>query len=130
MSGYSTTEQANLRLIRAVYEQVLNPIDSSRVDDYFRPDYIQHSPLARTGSGGLKEFLDWARAHSPEAVHHVKRVFADGDFVIAHVHVIIHPGERGLAVIDIFRIEDGLVAEHWDAAQPVPDQSNNTNGMF
>lgn len=130
MNDYSATEAANRRLVLEVYERVLNPIDSARVDDYFRPDYIQHSPLAQTGAQGLKDFLDWARANSPDAVHHVKRVLADGAFVMAHVHVIIHPGDRGNAVIDIFRIEDGRIAEHWDAAQPVPEQSNNDNGMF
>jgi predicted SnoaL-like aldol condensation-catalyzing enzyme len=50
--------------------------------------------------------------------------------VIAHVHVIINPGERGNAVVDIFRIEDGRIAEHWDVAQVVPADSANSNGMF
>jgi predicted SnoaL-like aldol condensation-catalyzing enzyme len=86
--------------------------------------------MARTGAEGLKEFLDWARAHSPDAEHSVKRVFVDGDYVVAHVHVIIRPGERGNAVVDIFRIQDGRIAQHWDAAQPVPAESANANGMF
>jgi predicted SnoaL-like aldol condensation-catalyzing enzyme len=46
------------------------------------------------------------------------------------VHVIINPGDRGNAVVDIFRIENGRIAEHWDVAQPVPEQSANHNGMF
>ncbi|MGH8150301.1 MAG: nuclear transport factor 2 family protein [Steroidobacteraceae bacterium] len=123
-------EEANRRLILDVYEKVLGPLDASRVDDYFAPDYIQHSPLAASGAKGLKAFLDWARANSPAATHHVKRVFVDGDHVIAHVHVVIHPGDRGRAVVDIFRIAGGKVAEHWDAAQEIPVQSANANGMF
>jgi predicted SnoaL-like aldol condensation-catalyzing enzyme len=123
-------EEANRRLIQDVYERVLGPLDASRVDDYFAPDYIQHSPLAATGAEGLKAFLDWARANSPAAVHHVKRIFVDGDHVVAHVHVVIHPGDRGRAVVDIFRIAGGKVAEHWDAAQEIPAQSANANGMF
>lgn len=130
MSRHTEREEANLRLVRGVYEHVLQPLDSARVDDYFAPGYIQHNPMAKTGADGLKAFLDWAKSTSPDAEHRVKRMFADGDYVIAHVHVIINPGERGNAVIDIFRIEKGRVAEHWDSAQPVPETSSNENGMF
>jgi predicted SnoaL-like aldol condensation-catalyzing enzyme len=59
VGGYSPVEQANLELVRTVYSEVLEPLDSSRVDRYFRPDYIQHSPMAATGAAGLKAFLDW-----------------------------------------------------------------------
>lgn len=128
--SYTPREEANRQLVLGAYEHVLKPLDSSRVDDFFAPGYIQHNPLARTGASGLKEFLNWARAHSPDAEHRVKRVFADGDHVIAHVHVIVNPGERGNAVVDIFRIEGGRIAEHWDVAQSVPAQSANSNGMF
>lgn len=128
--SHTPLEEANRRLVLEMYARVLQPLDAGRVDDYFAEGYIQHSPLARTGSAGLKEFLDWARARSPDAEHRVKRVFADGDYVIAHVHVIINPGERGNAVVDIFRLEDGRIAEHWDVGQPVPEHSNNSNGMF
>ena len=128
--GYSSNEIFNLDLVTKVYKNVLGPLDSSRVDNYFRKDYIQHSPMAATGAQGLKDFLDWASANSPDAEHHVKRMFADGDHVVAHVHVIIEPGTRGNAVIDIFRIEGGLVAEHWDAGQAIPETSANNNGVF
>lgn len=126
----SSRRARNRRLVMAVYEHVLKPLDASRVDEYFRSDYIQHNPMARTGAAGLKAFLIWARSVSPAAEHHVKRLFVDGDYVIAHVHVIINPGEWGNAVVDIFRIQDGMVAEHWDVAQKVPQRAQNGNGMF
>jgi predicted SnoaL-like aldol condensation-catalyzing enzyme len=123
-------EEANLRLVRAMYDAVLGPLDAARVDDFFRSDYIQHSPIAETGAAGLKRFLAWARETSPEARHHVKRLLVDGDYVIGHVHVVIRPGERGHVAIDIFRIENGRIAEHWDATQPVPESAGNANGLF
>jgi predicted SnoaL-like aldol condensation-catalyzing enzyme len=129
MSDRTMREQENHRLVAAMYERVLQPLDSSRVDEFFAPDYIQHSPLAATGAQGLKDFLDWARSTSPNAEHRVKRLFVDGDYVIAHVHVIINPGERGNAVVDIFRIADGRIAEHWDVAQEVRSSANE-NGVF
>ncbi len=127
---YTRQEEANRRLVLDVYEQVLQPLDASRVDEFFAEDYIQHNPMAASGAAGLKAFLLWARESSPHAEHRVKRIFVDGDYVIAHVHVIIHPGDRGNAVVDIFRIANGKVAEHWDAAQEIPAQAANANGMF
>jgi predicted SnoaL-like aldol condensation-catalyzing enzyme len=123
-------EEANRRLVANMYERVLKPLDSSRVDEFFARDYVQHNPLAVSGAQGLKDFLDWARARAPAAEHRVKRMFVDGDYVIAHVHVIINPGDLGNAVVDIFRVAQGRIAEHWDVAQEVPTQSANANGMF
>ena len=123
-------EEANRRLVANMYERVLKPLDSGRVDEFFARDYVQHNPLAATGAQGLKDFLDWARARAPAAEHRVKRMFVDGDYVIAHVHVIINPGDTGNAVVDIFRVANGRIAEHWDVAQEVPAKAANTNGMF
>ncbi len=127
---YSPEELQNRQLVENMYRYVLNPIDSSRVDDFIAPDYIQHSPLAASGAQGLKDFLDWAKHHSPHATHNVKRIIVDGDMVVAHVHVVINPGDKGNAVIDIFRIVDNKIVEHWDASQPIPENSANSNGVF
>jgi predicted SnoaL-like aldol condensation-catalyzing enzyme len=127
---YTPQEEANRRLVLAMYERVLQPLDSSHMEEFFTSDYIQHNPSVATGPQGLKGILDRARVQSPHAQHRVKRVFVDGDYVIAHVHVIINPGELGRAVVDIFRIESGRIAEHWDVAQPVPEHPANDNGMF
>jgi len=43
---------------------------------------------------------------------------------------VFNPGERGLAIVDILRVEGCKIAEHWDVAQAVPEKSANTNGMF
>jgi predicted SnoaL-like aldol condensation-catalyzing enzyme len=57
-------------------------------------------------------------------------VFADGDYVILHVHAVREPGTRGNAIVDIFRLEDGKIVEHWDVVQPIPEKAANANGMF
>jgi hypothetical protein len=54
----------------------------------------------------------------------------DGDHVIVHVHVVRFPGDPGLAVIDIFRVEDDAIVEHWDVLQEVPAKPVNPNPMF
>ena len=65
-----------------------------------------------------------------DAKSEVKRAFVDGDFVILHVHSIRAPGERGVAILDIFRLENGKVVEHWDVVQPIPETGANDNTMF
>ncbi|TAJ31977.1 MAG: polyketide cyclase, partial [Nitrospirae bacterium] len=55
----------------------------------------------------------------------MKRVFADGDYVILHVHAKRDSGARGTVVVDIYRIENGKIVEHWDVPQDVPEQSAN-----
>jgi predicted SnoaL-like aldol condensation-catalyzing enzyme len=123
-------ELANIRLVERVYEEVLGPIDSGAVDGLFDPGYIQHNPSIETGSASLKAMLDRAKAKYPDAVHIVKRILADGDLVAAHVHIIFEPGTPGVAAVDIFRIENGRIAEHWDVNQPVSTAPNNSNTMF
>jgi predicted SnoaL-like aldol condensation-catalyzing enzyme len=130
MSARTKQELANLRLVKRIYAEVLGPIDSGAVDALFDPGYIQHNPNAATGSQGLKEMLDRAKLKYPHAEHRVKRMLVDGDLVAAHVHVIFHPGDEGFAVVDLFRIAHGKIAEHWDVMQPITCDSKNNNGRF
>ncbi|WP_323187675.1 nuclear transport factor 2 family protein [Streptomyces sp. NBC_01275] len=66
----------------------------------------------------------------PEAAYEEKRVVSDGDLVLLHFSGVLAPGAPGLAVFDIFRFQDGRIAEHWDASQDVPETSDNDNTMF
>ena len=75
-------------------------------------------------------FLALLREKFPDYHSDIKRVFADGDYVIVHVHNVPSPGSRGAAIIDIFKLEDGKVVEHWDVRQDIPEQSANSNTMF
>ena len=50
--------------------------------------------------------------------------------MILHVHAVREPGERGSAIVDIFRLENGKTVEHWDVVQPIPEKPANSNTMF
>lgn len=126
----STAEQANHDLVLEMYHKVLIAMDSSAVDRYIAPGYVQHSSLAEPTVEALKGFLDRVRAESPDAKQTIHRSFVDGDHVITHTHVVRWPDDPGLAVVDIFRVEDGLIVEHWDVIQDVPVQPVNPNSMF
>ena len=60
----------------------------------------------------------------------IKRVIAEDDVVVAHNLVKLKPEDRGMAGVDIFRLLDGKIVEHWDVRQPVPEKSANDNTMF
>ncbi len=123
-------EAANLQLVLGMFAEVLNPMDSGAVDRFIAADYVQHNQSVEPGRESLKKFLDTIRESTPEAVHDVKRAFVDGDHVTVHYHVRRWPGDLGWAVIDIFRIEDGKVKEHWDVMQDVVDGGPNPNSPF
>lgn len=123
-------EEANLQLVLDMFAHVLNPMDSSAVDRFIAPGYIQHNQMAEPGREGLKKFLDMIRTATPQAVHDVKRAFVDGDHVTVHYHVRRTPDDKGWAVIDIFRLEDGMIMEHWDVMQDVVEGGPNPIGPF
>jgi predicted SnoaL-like aldol condensation-catalyzing enzyme len=91
----------------------------------------QHDPLIEDGMEGLRKFVAWLKANRPDAHGEIKRVFADGDYVILHSRWHgLSESPRGEAVVDIYRCENGKVAEHWDVIQPIPETAANNNTMF
>jgi predicted SnoaL-like aldol condensation-catalyzing enzyme len=123
-------QEANKKVVVEFYEKGLNQKDFEAAAKYLGPRYTQHNPNAADGPEGLKAFLQFLKETFPNSRSEIKRVFADGDFVILHVHAVREPGTRGNAIIDIFRLENGKIVEHWDVVQPIPEKAANTNGMF
>jgi len=130
--AYASPEQeaANKEAVLAFYEKGLNQKDADAALKYVGDRYVQHNPNAADGPEGFRKFVAFLRDKYPQSKSEIKRVFTDGDYVILHVHAVRKPGSRGNAIIDIFRLEKGKIVEHWDAVQPIPEQSANTNGMF
>src|SRR3977135_1547415 len=99
-------------------------------ETWVEPGYIQHNPLAATGRDAAIAFLEPFFQGHPDAVYSIKRIIADGNPVAVHSDGKVAAGDRGLAVVDILRVEHCKIAEHWDVAQPVAEKSANSNGMF
>lgn len=57
-------------------------------------------------------------------------MIAEGDPVMLHAHAVREPGRLGTAIVDIFRVENGKIVEHWDVIQAVPEKAANQNTMF
>jgi predicted SnoaL-like aldol condensation-catalyzing enzyme len=99
------------------------------------PDFVSHNPRVPhdpATTTGLRAFADFFRspvgAALLEAGSDVRRIVADDPLVAVHNRIALPTGD--VAAVDILRVQDGLVAEHWDVVQPVPEQPANPHGMF
>jgi predicted SnoaL-like aldol condensation-catalyzing enzyme len=130
MPSFAADLEANKKTVLEFYEAGLNKKDFESASKYFGPKYIQHNPGAPDGIEGFKTFVNFLREKFPNSHSEIKRSFADGDYVILHVHAVREPGTRGRAIVDIFRLENGKIVEHWDVAQDIPEKMPHNNGMF
>ena len=123
----------NEQLVVEFYNKVFN--DKENIEQvakkYLRKDYIQHNPYVPTGRQGFIDAVVPFLTALPDYRADIKRVISDGDLVVLHIHAYI-PGldDLGSAVVDIFRVKNGKIAEHWDVVQAVPEQMAHDNGMF
>jgi predicted SnoaL-like aldol condensation-catalyzing enzyme len=124
------TLEANKKLVVAFYDAAINQKDFEKAAAYLGPVYKQHNPTAQDGPEGLKAFIDFLKARFPTQKGEIKQVIAEGDKVVLHVHSTRDDGTPGRAIVDIFRVQNGKVVEHWDVIQDIPAKAANDNGMF
>ena len=122
--------EANKKTVLAFYDAALVKLDADAAVAFIGPKYIQHNPTAPDGIEGLKGFIKFLKEKYPQRKGEIKRVIAEGDLVVLHVHSKSTPEDRGNAIMDIFRLENGKIVEHWDVMQPVPEKAANPNTMF
>lgn len=92
--------------------------------------FRHHNLFFEGSAASLQAGMEANALQNPDKVLDVKRVIAEGELVAVHSHVQQKPGERGAAVVHIFRFENGRIVELWDLGQPVPEESPNQFGMF
>jgi predicted SnoaL-like aldol condensation-catalyzing enzyme len=92
------------------------------VEKHFSDDFVQHSPYVAAGKAALVAY-ERQRAESRLADGRksaVARIIADGDLVLTHRRVTTTADPRGVAIVDLYRVRDGEIVEHWDVIQPIP----------
>jgi predicted SnoaL-like aldol condensation-catalyzing enzyme len=120
-----------IKLVSDFYDAAINQKDFEKASAYLGATYIQHNPTAQDGPEGLKGFLEFLKKQFPQAKSEIRHAYADGNFVILHVHSLREPNTRGRAIVDIFRLdENNKVVEHWDVVQDIPEKPANQNTMF
>jgi predicted SnoaL-like aldol condensation-catalyzing enzyme len=122
--------EQNKKTAIAFEDAALNQKDFEEAKKYLGPRYTQHNPTAPDGPEGLKGYIAFLKEKFPQSRSEHKRVLAEGDYVMVHDHAVREPGSRGLAIFNLYKLENGKVVEHWDVIQPVPETAQNNNGMF
>lgn len=90
-------------------------------ESYVSESYIQHNPLINDGRDLAINFLEPLYASLPQRHARIHRVIAEDDHVVVHSLMRNNPSDPGAAHIDIFKVTDGWISEHWDVIQPLKD---------
>ena len=122
--------EKNKATVVAFYNKALNDKDVEAAIALMGPTYTQHNAQIADGKEGFRQFFAAFNQKYPQSHSSIVRVFADGDYVILHAHLVREPGTRGEAVMDIFRLDKGKLVEHWDVLQPIPENIPHSNTMF
>lgn len=105
--------------VKLLYEQ-RNP--RAAFEKYVHEDYIQHNPIIADGRENALKWLEPVFS-KPDAEIQVRRVLVDGDYLTVQIIGRMSPEDPGSAIINIFRLEDGIIVEHWDVTQAMPAQT-------
>ena len=97
---------------------------------YVHPQFSHHNPYFKDDRQSLLSGMEESAVQFPKKVFEVFRTLEDGDFVVVHGKVRLNPDMPEIALIHIFRFDGDLIIEEWEAAQEVPQESPNENGMF
>ena len=133
VSHASDTIQINKEIIRKFYELAFNdhrPREAAKL--YIGKSYTQHNPHAPDGTLPFIEFFEkyYEEVRNKESHVIIKRMVAEGDLVVVHTHSKGSPKDRGKAVVDIFRVKNHKIVEHWDVMQEIPEKLAHGNTMF
>jgi predicted SnoaL-like aldol condensation-catalyzing enzyme len=116
----------NKQTVRSVMTAVYDEHDPDAVERSVATSLIQHGSLAADGVDGLKAFVAGLRANASQELH---RAFAEGDFVVTHA---TYDGVLDVPSVgfELWRLQDGLVVEHWDVMTPEPAPLPHDNGLY
>jgi len=122
--------QRNRETVQRFCEIICNEHKTAAAVDFIQDDYSQHSPFLAHGRQPFIDYFSDLFAEYPRARLHVKRIIAEGNYVVVHSHFERDPADRGTAIANIFRLDNSRLAEHWDVIQEVPARAQNKNSMF
>src|SRR5580658_915985 len=119
---------ANKKAAYDFYRIVLRGLRLDQAEKYMRDDYMQHNPNADTGIAGFKAYFTKLGGPKPipDTIPELVAIQAEGDYVtlslVREYDDPTQPGKKYTSTwFDMFRIQDGKIAEHWDnATKPVP----------
>ena len=122
-------EEENKQLASTAYQRIFGDLDLNAIDKYISKDFIQHNPTISDGPDGVRALVQMLASQGvPKQKIEFKHILAEGDIVFLHSRYEMAGKEWRF--VDIYRIENGKLAEHWDAMQQMPDERANNNSLF
>ena len=118
--------QANKALVLEAFDTLFNRRDYATAEQFWSPRYIQHSAHIAPGREGL---FNLVRAAPPELRYDHGLILAEGDHVMVHGRFSGHGRPAAWVAVDILRIEDGVLAEHWDVLQDEATKASSISGL-
>jgi predicted SnoaL-like aldol condensation-catalyzing enzyme len=122
----TTQEEANKALVLEAFDTLFNRKDFAAAERFWSPDYIQHSAHIAPGRDGLFNLIKAA----PATMRYENRlIMAEGDLLMLHGRFSGHGAPKAWIVLDIVRIEDGRLAEHWDVIEDEATREDSVSGL-
>ncbi|SFL50602.1 nuclear transport factor 2 family protein [Pelosinus propionicus] len=122
--------ETNKKIVESFWNGIFNQHDVSFIHTYVGTVYIQHSPSFKDGKDAFQSAISAYLIQFPYSSAEIKRIVSDKDYVFIHNNVKLNPNDPGQAAVDIFRVKDGKIIEHWDVLQDIPEKAENNNTMF
>ena len=124
-----TVQEKNKALVLEAFDTLFNQRDYEKAERYWSPHYIQHSAHIEPGRDGLFNLI---KGIPPTLRYEAGFILAEGDMVIVHGRFSGFGGPCNWIAADILRIQDGILAEHWDVLQDeaTEAQSKSKAPMF
>src|SRR5258708_29245458 len=124
-----STETKNKALVLEAFDTLFNKRDYAAAERFWSSNYIQHSAHIEPGREGLFALV---KAAPPDMRYENALIVANGDYLMLHGRFSNVGQPADWIVADIVRLEDGLLAEHWDVIQneAIQEQSKNVQPMF
>jgi acetyl esterase/lipase len=122
----TATEDANKALVIEAFDTLFNRRDYPGAEEFWSPDYIQHSAHIAPGRAGL---FDLVKSLPAQLRYEYQLVVADGDYVVLHGRFSGHGQPANWIVADVVRVADGKLAEHWDMIQDEAGENESRSGL-
>lgn len=117
--------EKNKALVLEAFDVAFNKRDKDAYERYWSPDYIQHSAHIMPGREGLKSIID---STPPDMKYEHGLIMAEGDYVMVHGRFSNIGLPKAWVTLDIVRVENGLLAEHWDVIQDEVSEAESKSG--
>ncbi|WP_199500269.1 nuclear transport factor 2 family protein [Methylovirgula sp. 4M-Z18] len=120
------TPAENKAIVLEAFDTLFNKRDYAKAATFWSPNYIQHSAHIPPGREGLFNLVK----SFPDTLHYENSlIFADGDVVMLHGRFTGTGAPANLIAADILRMENGILAEHWDVLQDEATKEQSKSGL-